>query len=129
MPSPDPTGCASGWLNRVVAALPASEALNGNDAVTGPAITRGLRDRGFRSAVQAGDEPPKNRNAFPALALAAAEMLRAADGPRIAALEIGGWDTRSAQLRRLEAPLKQLDAGLLALRTGLGPPWDQTALR
>ena len=39
------------------------------------------------------DEPDKDRYAFPALARAAGEMLRAPDGPRIAALEIGGWDT------------------------------------
>jgi uncharacterized protein (DUF1501 family) len=167
----------SGWLNRVVAALPPSPvpraegealavgvsvplllrgparvanwaphgfsqpapelyaaiaALNGDDPVTGPAIIQGLRDRGFSSAVLAGDaqpnDRPKDRNAFPALALAAGEMLRTPDGPRIAALEIGGWDTHTAQLRRLEGPLKQLDAGLLALRTGLGPVWDRTAV-
>nr|WP_294519872.1 DUF1501 domain-containing protein [uncultured Rhodopila sp.] len=171
----------SGWLNRVVAALPPSPvpraegealavgvsvplllrgparvanwaphgfsqpapelyaaiaALNGDDPVTGPAIIRGLRDRGFSSAVLAGEEPSKDRptdrptdsNAFPALALAAGEMLRAPGGPRIAALELGGWDTHAAQLRRLEAPLQQLDAGLQALRTGLGPAWAQTAV-
>ena len=168
----------SGWLNRVVAALPppgtpraeggalavgvsvplllrgparvanwaphgfsqpapelyaAIAALNGDDPVTGPAIIQGLRDRGFSSAVLAGDDlarngPPKDRNAFPALALAAGEMLRAPGGPRIAALEIGGWDTHTAQLRRLEGPLKQLDAGLLALGAGLGPAWAQTAV-
>jgi len=170
----------SGWLNRVVAALPSSPAprpagamgealavgvsvplllrgparvanwaphgfsppapelyaaiaaLNGDDPVIGPAIIQGLRDRGFSSAVLAGDAAPnvlpKDLNAFPALALAAGEMLRAPDGPRIAALELGGWDTHTAQLRRLEGPLKQLDAGLLALRTGLGPAWDQSAV-
>jgi uncharacterized protein (DUF1501 family) len=169
---------ASGWLNRVVAALPPSPvrraegdalavgvpvplllrgparvanwaphgfsqqapelyaaiaALNGDDPVTGPAIIQGLRDRGFSSAVLAGEEmtgtgSPKDRNAFPALTLAAGEMLRAPDGPRIAALEIGGWDTHTAQVRRLEGPLKQLDAGLLALRTGMGPAWEQAAV-
>ncbi len=103
-------------------------ALNADDPVTGSAIRQGLRDRGFTAAVLAGEEQPKDRNAFPALARAAGVMLRAPDGPRIAALELGGWDTHSAQVRRLEGPLKQLDAGLLALRTGLGPAWARTAV-
>ena len=70
-------------------------ALNQADQLTGPAIAEGLRERGFTGAVLAdgSEQPAGNRYAFPTLARAAGEMLRAADGPRIAALEIGGWDT------------------------------------
>src|SRR5271166_5269884 len=103
-------------------------ALNDGDPVTGPAIHQGLRGRGFTGAVLAGDDQPKDRNAFATLALSAGRMLNAPDGPRIAALEIGGWDTHAAQTNRLVGPLKQLDAGLVALRTGLGPAWAQTAV-
>ena len=74
------------------------------------------------------EQPAGNRYAFPALARAAGEMLRAADGPRIAALEIGGWDTHVAQVPRLTRVLKDLDAGLAALKDGLGPAWQQTAV-
>nr|WP_294507296.1 hypothetical protein [uncultured Rhodopila sp.] len=85
------------------------------------------RDRGFGSAVPArnepaGNGPPKDRYAFPYPALAAAEWLRGPDGPRIAALELGGQDSRTDQPHRLEALSGQLDAGLLALRTGLVRP-------
>jgi uncharacterized protein (DUF1501 family) len=163
----------SGWLNRVVAALPPAKgarpegdalavgvsvplllrgpvrvanwaphgfaqpapdlyatiaALNQHDPVIGPAIAQGLRGRGFSASVMAGEEEPKDKNAFPALAQSAGEMLRAPDGPRIAALEIGGWDTHTAQANRLNGPLKQLDAGLVALKTALGPVWAQTAV-
>jgi uncharacterized protein (DUF1501 family) len=163
----------SGWLNRVVAALPSAQtarpegealavgvsvplllrgpaqvanwaphgfaqpapglyatiaALNQNDPVTGPAIAEGLRARGFSATVMAGEEEPKEKYAFPALARAAGEMLAAQDGPRIAALELGGWDTHTAQTNRLNVPLKQLDAGLVALKTALGPAWAQTAV-
>lgn len=103
-------------------------ALNGNDPITGPAISEGLRARGFSLSVIATHDDAKDRNAFPALARSAGEMLRAPDGPRIAALEIGGWDTHAAQANRLSGPLKQLDAGLVALRTGLGTAWAQTAV-
>jgi uncharacterized protein (DUF1501 family) len=102
-------------------------ALNHTDPVTGPAIAEGLRARGFSAAVMAGDEPA-DKNAFATLAGSAGEMLRAPDGPRVAALEIGGWDTHTAQVNRLSRPLKQLDAGLVALKTGLGPAWAQTAV-
>ncbi len=163
----------SGWLNRVVAALPAAEAprpegealamgvsvplllrgpaqvanwaphgfarpapdlyatiaaLNRNDPITGPAIAEGLRARGFSASVITGEQEPKEKYAFPALAQSAGQMLRAPDGPRIAALELDGWDTHTAQTNRLTAPLKQLDAGLLALKAALGPAWTQTVV-
>lgn len=103
-------------------------ALNRNDPITGPAIAEGLRARGFSAGVMAGDEVPKEKHAFPSLARAAGELLGAADGPRIAALEIDGWDTHTAQVNRLAGPLKQLDAGLVAMKAALGPAWARTAV-
>lgn len=105
-------------------------ALNGPDHLIGPAITEGLRERGFSASVMSpdGSAPANERYAFPALARAAGELLRAPDGPRIAALEIGGWDTHVAQVPRLKRVLAQLDAGLAALREGLGDAWRQTAV-
>ena len=105
--------------------------LNRADHITGPAIAEGLRERGFSASVVANDDPmqpARNRYAFPTLARAAGEMLRAPDGPRIAALEIDGWDTHQAQVPRLAAVLKQLDGGLAGLKEGLGPAWRQTAV-
>ena len=101
-------------------------ALNRSDRITGPAIVAGLKERGFstRALIDQAREP--DRNTFPALAAAAGAMLRATDGPRIAALEIGGWDTHTAQATRIAGPLKQLDAGLVALKTALGAQWQQT---
>jgi uncharacterized protein (DUF1501 family) len=55
-------------------------------------------------------------------------MLRAPNGPRVAALEIGGWDTHVAQVPRLKRVLEQLDAGLAALKEGLGEAWRETAV-
>jgi uncharacterized protein (DUF1501 family) len=162
----------SGWLNRVVAALPSAshrpegEAmavgvavplllrgptmvanwaphgfampqadlyarianLNAHDPVTGTAIAEGLRARGFSEAVLTGDATATNRNAFPALAAAAGRMLAAPDGPRVAAMEIDGWDTHTAQVNRLKGPLGQLDAGLAAMKASLGDAWAQTTV-
>ena len=58
----------------------------------------------------------------------AARFLAEPQGPRIAMLETGGWDTHSAQNGRLAGQLKQLDALVAALREGLGTTWDQTVV-
>jgi uncharacterized protein (DUF1501 family) len=106
-------------------------ALNSADPVTGPAIAEGLRERGFTADALADiAEPatPRDKNGFPALAAAAGKMLAADDGPRIAALEVGGWDTHSGQMNRLGGPLRQLNDGLVALKTSLGRAWPHTAI-
>jgi uncharacterized protein (DUF1501 family) len=105
-------------------------ALNGRDPLTGPAIAAGLQERGFTAEMVKDDGglPSRDRYAFPALARAAGEMLAAPDGPRVAALEIGGWDTHVGQVPRLKNVLKQLDDGLAAMKQSMGPAWRQTAV-
>ena len=103
-------------------------ALNVSDPVTGPAIAEGMRDRGFSGRVLAGADKPAHAFAFPALAEMAARLLAAPAGPRVAALELGGWDTHADQVRRLAGPLGQLDQGLAALKAGLGDAWGRTAV-
>ena len=103
-------------------------ALHRADPVTGPAIAAGLRDRGFGASVMGDGEKGGRKFAFPALASAAGAMLRAPNGPRVAALELGGWDTHAGQRNRLNQPLGELDQGLTALKTALGPAWRETAV-
>ncbi len=103
-------------------------ALHQADPVTGPAILEGLKERGFSSETLGGVEKPKNVAAFPALAAVAGRFLAVANGPRIAALEIGGWDTHAGQVRRLGEALAQLDAGMAALKDNLGEAWRETAV-
>ena len=104
-------------------------ALHGADPVLGPAFAEGLRARGFSAAVLAGTAPPPgNRNGFTALAGAAARLMAAPDGPRVAAMELGGWDTHAGQVNRLNGVLGELDSGLDALRQGLGSAWARTAV-
>jgi uncharacterized protein (DUF1501 family) len=103
-------------------------ALNAADPVIGPAMAEGLRDRGFSTAVLAGTDKPANAYALPALATMAAKLLASPTGPRVAALEVGGWDTHADQMRRLHEPLQQLDGGLAALKSGLGDDWARTAV-
>jgi uncharacterized protein (DUF1501 family) len=109
--------------------------LNRADPITGPAIAAGLRDRGYGDEIIGTDKGAANgpgqgggRYAFVALATAAGELLKAPDGPRIAALDLGGWDTHTAQVNRLAGALAQLDTGIDALRTALGEAWGQTVV-
>ena len=106
-------------------------ALHSRDPVTGPAMRAGLAERGFTGTQLAGHEPVVpggNRYAFATLAATAGRLMAAAAGPRIAAMELGGWDTHAGQVQRLAGPLKQLDDGLVALKDGLGEAWAGTAV-
>lgn len=58
----------------------------------------------------------------------AAKLLSVPGGARIAMIETGGWDTHSGQRGRLAAQLKGLDGLVAALKTGLGPLWDNTVV-
>jgi uncharacterized protein (DUF1501 family) len=67
---------------------------------------------------------------FAALATSAGRLLAAADGPRIAVLDAGGWDTHANQggeRGQLANRLRSLDVAVESLRTALGAAWDRTA--
>ncbi|MEZ8944151.1 DUF1501 domain-containing protein [Vibrio sp. 10N.247.311.12] len=59
------------------------------------------------------------------------DILSADNGPNIAALELGGWDTHANQGSvngRLSNQLKTLDVGLAALKASLGDRWQKTVI-
>lgn len=58
----------------------------------------------------------------------AAQFLSKPTGPRIAVIELLGWDTHAQQAGRLAAQLRQLDAVLAALKDGMGPEWSRTTV-
>ena len=58
----------------------------------------------------------------------AASFLARADGPKVAMIETGGWDTHTAQEGRLARQLKSLDTLIAALRDGLSDTWAKTTL-
>ncbi|MBN3808055.1 DUF1501 domain-containing protein [Paraburkholderia sp. Ac-20347] len=87
---------------------------------------RGLWTSAMNARGLAGDASAKQDPA--SLGKLAADFLARPDGPRIAMIETGGWDTHSAQNARLGNQLKALDTMLAALRSGLGPAWDKTSV-
>ena len=109
--------------------------LYAHDALLGPALQLGLKTQNFSDTVL-GDDAPKGPGgfgpkAFAPLAGAAGKLLAAEDGPRIAALEMLGWDTHVAQgttQGRLYENFTGLAAGFDALAQSLGPAWKDTVL-
>ena len=62
---------------------------------------------------------------------AAANFLTADNGPQVAVLEFGGWDTHANQgssSGALANRLSALDAGLTSLRNGMGSKWSKTVV-
>jgi uncharacterized protein (DUF1501 family) len=58
----------------------------------------------------------------------AAHMLSHPEGPRIAVLSLGGFDTHSSQKYRLGNALRDVAGTITGLRQGLGPHWSKTIL-
>lgn len=150
-----------GWLNRLVASMPATRenaiafaptvpmALRGKAAVTSYAPSglpqapddllmrvsqlygqdaqlRPLWESAMTARGLAGDAGARQDPA--SLGKLAAGFLSRDDGPRIAMIETGGWDTHTAQNARLANQLKALDTMLAALRDGMGSSWSKTTV-
>jgi len=106
------------------------------DPLLGPALLTGLKAQAFSDYVLASDRMQGRGNgygpkAFAPLAQAAGNLLAAPDGPRIAVLEMGGWDTHAGQGKlagRLAPNLAGLAEGLASLAAALGPAWRQTVV-
>jgi uncharacterized protein (DUF1501 family) len=73
----------------------------------------------------------KNSEHIRVMMEATSQFLTAENGPRIAVVEAGGWDTHANQgtsTGALANRLEELDSGLVALRRGLGSTWSKTVV-
>ena len=84
---------------------------------------------------QAMEQQDKSMRAEPSagaglseLAKQAGSFLSAPLGPRVAWLEVGGWDTHSQQTARLSRMLPALDEALAGLRESLSVHWATTTV-
>lgn len=62
------------------------------------------------------------------LARATGKFMAGPEGPRIATFDISGWDTHSSQNIYFGFRMPTLDGALAALKQGLGPAWESTAV-
>lgn len=97
------------------------------DPRLGPAMRQGLAERG----IAAGTDPSRagGRAGFAMLAGLAGRVLAQPEGPRVAALEMTGWDTHVAQAHKLASAMAGLDEAVAALRQGMGEAaWRRAAV-
>lgn len=126
------------WAPRRSLDLPDSltdrvRAMYAADPVLGPALDRGLAVRGMAAAggMTAGGGRGVRALALAANARLAADFLARQDGPRVAMLEGGHWDTHAGQGGadgRLARLLADLADAMINLRDGLGPAWRRTVV-
>ncbi|SFK77130.1 DUF1501 domain-containing protein [Falsiroseomonas stagni] len=102
--------------------------LQGADPRLAAPFAEGMRARGFAMQTLGAPSNDPDRGSFPRLAAAAGRLLSESGGPRVAALELGGWDTHASQAGRIMGPLRLLDDGIGQLKTSLGAAWARTAV-
>jgi len=107
--------------------------LSAADPQLGAALAEGVRSaQGNRAllgelAVQRGGDSV-SREALARLAEASGRLLSAGDGPRVATLELGGWDSHGYQKISLSYRVPYLNDMLVSLQRGLGPAWADTVV-
>jgi uncharacterized protein (DUF1501 family) len=129
------------------------QAMYAHDPVLGPALSEGLRAQAMADEVlnEAHTDAPMAQQphrprmtaervygkgarqvvALKPAANAVGKLLAAADGPRVAVLEMLGWDTHAGQgaaTGRLAGVMKGLAEGLAELKASLGPAWSESAV-
>jgi uncharacterized protein (DUF1501 family) len=102
--------------------------MHSSDPLTGADVADGLKERHYIDGVLTGISYDGISPGFPRLARAAARMLRAPEGPRLAELELDGWDTHVRQQPVLSQSLSRLDEGIAVLRADLADVWSRTAI-
>lgn len=125
---PEPTPDLVARLERLYADDPALRAALGRARALRGEAALGTAGAPGSAGVGAPREP-----AFVALARRAAEFLGDPRGPQAAVLQLGGWDSHAGQANPnggFANALRQLDAGLAALRAGLVErgAWSRTVV-
>jgi uncharacterized protein (DUF1501 family) len=110
--------------------------LYAGDALLRPALAMAIETdkiaAGSSMAMNAGQTGGgRNAISYAPLATAATRILTAPNGPAACVLSFEGWDTHANQggaQGQLANRLTQLDAGIMALKAGLGPMWANTTV-
>ena len=104
-------------------------ALYRDDPLFAATFARARRSAGMTATAMPGRRPPRGGiKAFLQMAEASGRFLALTEGPRVASLEFGGWDTHAGQKYRLNQQLKALADGVELLKAQLGPAWRKTVI-
>jgi uncharacterized protein (DUF1501 family) len=105
-----------------------------HDPLLSKALSDGIMVQDESSDAMKGQDPKaakQARNSFPMMAKAAGQFLAKSTGPRIATLELDGWDThvnQGTEAGRLANNFEILAQGVSALKETLGPVWGHTTI-
>lgn len=99
-----------------------------DDPLLGPAFRQGLETRRELDEVLDGEGARSGRRADLGTLKALAALLREPGGPRVAVVEVGGWDTHSRQNNRLRTGLSALGEGLALFAEELQETWADTVV-
>jgi uncharacterized protein (DUF1501 family) len=102
-----------------------------DDPLLAKPFAAGREAQGLMEGQGRGGMPGGGPQAAVALAKAAGTFLAKPDGPRVATIDFGGWDTHANQVGEfspLTRNLRLLDRGVATLKGALGPAWQQTAV-
>jgi uncharacterized protein (DUF1501 family) len=108
--------------------------LYSGDSLLGPALAMAIEtDKTAAGSAMAMGQNGGGRGgiSYTPLAVAAARILVAPGGPAACVLSFDGWDTHANQggaQGQLANRLGQLDAAIMALKSGLGPVWANTTV-
>lgn len=104
-------------------------ALYSKDNVLGPSLSSMLETENMMGDMS--NMKAKGPDQLGVLAEAAGKLLAHPDGPRIAVLDVGGWDThlnQGADDGALAARLGGLDQAIAKMKDALGPTWQHTVV-
>jgi uncharacterized protein (DUF1501 family) len=96
-----------------------------------PLLSRPLAAAREAQSMMDGSRRTGAGQAVLALAQAAGTFLGKQDGPRVATLDFGGWDSHANQIGEyspLTRNLRLLDRAVTTLKSSLGPVWKHTAV-
>ena len=105
-------------------------AISSPDAAIARALGEGIKtdkaNRKLLGPLEQRSGSTASRRAIADLARATGRLLSAKQGARVAALDIGGWDTHGYQNIALSYRVPVLNDALVSLKAGLGPAWAKT---
>jgi uncharacterized protein (DUF1501 family) len=120
LPAPDPDlleRLAQLYGNDPLLAKPLAAARQANGMMEGTEGARGMGGAGAQAVIP--------------LAKAAGAFLAKPDGPRVATIDFGGWDSHANQIGEyspLTRNLRLLDRTVTTLKSALGPVWKHTVV-
>jgi uncharacterized protein (DUF1501 family) len=106
-------------------------ALYRGDALLGRSFAAAREAQAMMEGRDAGDGMGGQALPVVELARAAGDILGKQDGPRVATIDFGGWDTHIGQVGEygpLTRNLRLLDRAMVTLKTALGSAWRHTAV-